>query len=106
MLETVALGTLRAVPLALGRHQNVDTLKVEPLQPAVGRVAPNHLRHLVVRTLAVAVQLLRVCILSILAVRLLIASIVFVIITPVVTIVVLHIIIAVLILAGRWLVEG
>ena len=79
-LKSVALGTLWAVPLALRRYKNVHTLKVEPLQPTVGSIAADHLRHLVVGTLTVAVQLLRVHSLGPVAIGLLVTGALIVIV--------------------------
>lgn len=55
--DIVSLGAFRAIPLPFRRHHNAHTLKVEPLDPAVRRVASDHLRDLVMRTPADAVQL-------------------------------------------------
>ena len=56
-LQAVPLGTLRAVPLALGWDHDAHTLEVEPLQPTVRSITSDHLTNFVMWTLAVAIQL-------------------------------------------------
>ena len=52
--------TLGTVVGAFRSFRYADTFKVEPLVRAVGSVAADHLRHLIVRAAAVAVESVRI----------------------------------------------
>ena len=57
LFHSVSLGALGTVPLPLGWDHDTNALEMEPLQLAVRRITADHLRYVVVRTLAVTVEL-------------------------------------------------
>ena len=57
LFDFVLFRAVGAEPLSLWGYHDADAFEVEPLQLAAGRVAPDHLRHIVVGRLAVAVEL-------------------------------------------------